>query len=172
MKLTDVAPMETWVELETEIHRRTGLDANVFDTEGYRISEVKNWANRLCPEIKATDKGQSYICAPAHMNIAVQAMRERHAVIEECDAGLVKIVVPIFSREAFIGAVGCCGFVLGEGEIEPFLIHKITAIDEEIIEDLSEGIGHLPVDEAEALVAFIEERIRAIAGDAENGSLD
>ena len=49
MKLTDLAPMERWIELEQEINARTGLDANVFNPKGYRISEIKNWANRLCP---------------------------------------------------------------------------------------------------------------------------
>jgi ligand-binding sensor protein len=169
MKPTDIAPMDKWVELETEIHRQTGLDVNVFDTEGYRVTDVKNWANRLCPEIKATDKGQSFICAPAHMNIAMQAMREKQAVIEECDAGLVKIVIPIFFIETFVGAVGCCGVVLGEGEIEPFLIHKITGIEEEKIESLSEDINRLTVEKAEALVALIEEKINRIVGDAEKG---
>jgi hypothetical protein len=39
MKLTDIATEETWVELEEEINKRSGLDANVFNVEGYRISE-------------------------------------------------------------------------------------------------------------------------------------
>jgi ligand-binding sensor protein len=79
------------------------LDANVFNVTGYRISECKNWANKLCPEIKATDKGQSFICAPAHMNIAIMAMKTRQTVIEECDAGLVKLVVPFFSPKNSLG---------------------------------------------------------------------
>ena len=83
---------------------------NVFDTKGYRISELKNWANRLCPEIKATDKGQSFICAPAHMNIATLAMRSRQTVVEECDAGMLKLVVPIFANDEYIGAFGACVF--------------------------------------------------------------
>ena len=96
MNLTDIAPLERWMELENDINARSGMDANVFDTKGYRISPQKHWANRLCPAIKDTDKGQSFICAPAHMNIAAQAMRSRATVIEECDAGMIKLVVPIF----------------------------------------------------------------------------
>ena len=128
MKLTDIAPEETWVALEEEINKRSGLDANVFNVEGYRISECKNWANKLCPAIKATDKGQSFICAPAHMNIAAQAMRTRKTVIEECDAGLVKMVVPVFIADKFIGAIGACGFLLDDGEIDIFLINKMTGM--------------------------------------------
>ncbi|MFC1886728.1 PocR ligand-binding domain-containing protein [Thermodesulfobacteriota bacterium] len=158
MKITDIAPLETWMELENEIYRKTGLDSNLFDTKGYRISDVKNWANRLCPEIKATDKGQSFICAPAHMNIAAQAENEKKPVIEECDAGLVKIVVPIFVDDEFIGAVGACGMLLDEGETESFLIAKTTEMDENRIETLTEDLKSLSMAEAESLVSFIQER--------------
>ena len=129
MKLTDILPIEKWIALEKDLHNRYGLDVNVFDTSGVRISDFKEWVNRLCPAIKATDKGQSFICAVAHMNIAAQAMQTRRPAIEECDAGLVKIVVPIFMDDTFLGAVGVCGLLLVGGEVDPFLIEKIVGID-------------------------------------------
>ena len=162
MQLTDLAPLERWVELEKDIHRRTGLDVNVFDTKGYRISDFKNWANQLCPEIKATDKGQSFICAPAHMNIAAQAMRSKQPAIEECDAGLIKLVVPIFFDDEFVGAIGACGFLLDDGEIDSFLVNKMTEIDEEKIETLSEGIPSMTTGKAESLSHYITAQIKEI----------
>ena len=166
MQLTDIAPVKSWVELEKEINRRSGLDANVFNTKGYRISELKNWANRLCPEIKATDKGQSFICAPAHMNLAVQAMKTKKAVIEECDAGLVKIVVPIFVNEDFVGAVGACGFLLDDGEVDSFLVNKMTDIEEDKIEELAEGIPSITTEKAKSITTFINEQIEKIVANA------
>ena len=162
MNLTDIAPLETWVELEKDIHQKTGLDVNVFDVKGYRISDFKNWANKLCPEIKATDKGQSFICAPAHMNIAMQAMRTGQPAIEECDAGLIKLVVPIFDMSEFVGAVGACGFLLDDGEIDTFLINKMTGIDEEKIERLSEGITAITTAKAESLSKYITGQVEKI----------
>ena len=164
MKLTDLAPLERWTELEKDIHRRTGLDVNVFDTKGYRISDFKNWANQLCPEIKATDKGQSFICAPAHMNISAQAMRSKQPAIEECDAGLIKLVVPIFVNDEFVGAVGACGFLLDDGEVDSFLVNKMTEIDEEKVEKLSEGIPSITTGKAESLSHYITKQIKEIVG--------
>ena len=46
MKLADLAPLDKWIELEKDIHQKSGLDVNVFNTNGYRISKIKNWANR------------------------------------------------------------------------------------------------------------------------------
>jgi ligand-binding sensor protein len=162
MKLIDLAPLEKWVELEKDIHQRTGLDVNVFNVEGYRISDFKQWANRLCPEIKATDKGQSFICAPAHMNIAAQAMRTRKPTIEECDAGLIKLVVPIFMNSEFVGALGACGFLLDDGEVDSYLVNKMTDIDEDKVVRLSEGIPSITTQKARSLSRYIEERINVI----------
>ena len=164
MKLEDVAPLEEWMDLEVDIHRQTGLDVNVFNVEGYRITEFKNWANNLCPEIKATDKGQSFICAPAHMNIAAAAMRSKKPVIEECDAGLIKMVVPIFVEEEFVGAVGACGYLLDDGVVDSFLVYKMTDIAEEKVENLSRQIPAITTTKAESLSQYITVRINEITG--------
>ena len=162
MKLTDLAPLEKWIAFEKDIHKKSGLDVNVFDTKGYRISEFKNWANRLCPEIKATDKGQSFICAPAHMNIATLAMRSKKPVIEECDAGMLKLVVPIMLNDEYVGAVGACGFLLDEGEVDSFLVNKMTDINEDRVESLAADIASITTEKVEILALYIEDQIAEI----------
>lgn len=167
MELTDLLPLEEWKEFEKEITERSDLDANVFNTDGIRITDYKNWANRLCPAIKATDKGQSYICAVAHMNLSAQAKQTRKSLAEECDAGLVKVVVPIFVKDEFLGAVGACGFLLDDGEVDPFLINMTIGMDEEEIERLSEGIGTISSEKAQSLINYIEEKISRIISNFE-----
>jgi ligand-binding sensor protein len=162
MKLTDIAPLERWMELENDINARSGLDANVFDPRGYRISPQKHWVNRLCPAIKDTDKGQSFICAPAHMNIAAQATRSREAVIEECDAGMIKLVVPIFLDGEFVGAVGACGMRFTDSEIDAFLVNKMTEIDEERVEALAATVASIAREKAEELGRYIRNRVAEI----------
>jgi ligand-binding sensor protein len=170
MNLTEIAPLEKWIELEKDIHRQTGLDVNVFDIKGYRISDFKKWANQLCPEIKATDKGQSFICAPAHMNIAAMAMNSRQTVIEECDAGLIKMVVPIFYGEDFLGAIGACGFLLDDGEVDTFLVNKMTEIDEDRVEKLAVGTPSITTAKAESLGQYIIEQIKSIFSDSDQST--
>ena len=136
----------------------------MFNIDGIRISEHKAWVNKLCPAIKATEKGQSFICAVAHMNLATMAKNRSKAVVEECDAGLVKIVVPIFANNTFIGAVGACGLLMQDGEVDSFLINKIAEIDEDKIDTLSQGINSISNDKIEELIAFIESRLSEILG--------
>ena len=40
MKLNDILPIEKWFALEKDLHNRYGLDVNVFDTSGVRISST------------------------------------------------------------------------------------------------------------------------------------
>ena len=169
MKLIDMYPIEKWVAFEQKIHEESGLDANVFNPEGIRITEHKKWVNRLCPAIKAIDRGQSYICAVAHMNIAAQAMQTRMPAIEECDAGLIKIVVPIFAGDEFMGAVGACGLVLEDGEVDAFLINKTTDMNEDVIQDLSEGIGTLSRQKAEEVAGYIQREIDGMLSPTSRG---
>jgi len=160
MKLTDIAPLETWARIENESFEKFGMQSSVFNVDGVRITDTKNWSNRLCPEIKSTDKGQSFICATAHMNMANQARQTRKPVIEECDAGLGKIVVPIFVGDELVGTAGGCGLLLQDGEVDAFAVNKIVELDEDRVADLSDGIPAITAETAETICSFFTEKIK------------
>jgi ligand-binding sensor protein len=155
MKLTDLQPLEKWVTLEEAIHQRSGMRASIYDVNGIGITGQSRQANELCSALRATGKGQTYICAVAHQNMAAMAQNSRGPIIEECDAGLLKIVVPIFFQGEFIGAAGGCGRLLEDGEVDDFMINKTTDLAEEKIEELAQSITTITREEAEHLAAFI-----------------
>ncbi len=156
--------MDRWIELENRFFEAYGLETNVFNKDGIRITDNKRWVNRLCPAIKATDKGQAFICAVAHMNLALMAKDQNEPVVEECDAGLVKIVVPIFDGDEFVGAVGACGYLLDDGEVDDFMINKTTGIDEDEIAALSEDIKTIASERAMELTREMTAELSAIVG--------
>lgn len=167
MKLTDLLPIEKWIELEKAINERSSMNASIFNANGVRITTYKKWANQVCPEVKATDKGQSFICAVAHTNLANEAKRTRKLVFEECDAGFVKLVVPIFVGDDFLGAVGGCGLLLNGSEVDVFAIHKITDIETKRIESLCSDVRFTSEDSVIALGDYISERIRKLTRNKE-----
>ena len=167
MKLTDIAPLKIWLELEQKINERSGLNASVFDVDGVRITNFKRWANKLCPLIKGNKEGQNAICAVAHQNIAAQAQRTRKPVIAECDAGLMKLVVPIFINGKFIGVAGGCGYVLGNGEVDTFMVNKTVGIAEEKLANLTDDIPVMTSEQAQGHTEFIQSEIERILKDYE-----
>jgi ligand-binding sensor protein len=162
MKLTDLQPLDKWAELETTIHKKSGLRARVYDVDGVGITDKSAHANDLCPEIRSTSKGLTFICAVAHQNLAAMAQNTRQPVIEECDAGMIKIVVPIFVGDEFVGAAGGCGLLMDDGEVDDFMITKTTDLPEARIAELTAGLGTMTPAEAEALAAFIGREIQCL----------
>ena len=162
MDLTDIASLDTWARIENEAFEKFGLQSSVFNVNGVRITDTKNWANPLCPAIKAIDKGQTFICATAHMNMANEARQTRKPVIAECDAGLAKIVVPIFAGDEFIGAAGGCGLLLDDGEVDAFAVNKIVEMEEDRVTALSAGIPAITSETAEEIGRFFTQKIAAL----------
>ena len=171
MTLLDILPVEKWIELEMEINKRSNLNASVFDADGIRITNFKKWANRLCPVVKANEKGQSYICAVAHQNAANQAQKTGGPAIVECDAGLVKVVVPIFVDDEFLGVAGGCGLLLKDGEVDTFLVNKTTDIAAEEIEDLTNDIATISMEQLKSVVTYIEKELEWIKYNYKNQRL-
>jgi ligand-binding sensor protein len=168
MKLTDIAPLDKWLELEQKINERTGLNASVFNVDGLRITNFKKWANKLCPLIKADEKGQNYICAVAHQNIAAEAERTHQPVIAECDAGLMKMVVPIFVNGEFLGVAGGCGYILGNGEVDTFMVNKTIGLADEKLKNLSDDIPVMTQEQAQDHTGFIQNEVDQIIKAYEN----
>lgn len=162
MELLDLCPLETWKSLEDDIRSRYGLNAAVFSVDGIRLIPPAVWPNRLCPEIKADPKGQSFICATAHMNIANIAQATGKPAIEECDAGMVKLAVAIFVNEDFIGTVSGCGLLLDEGEVDTFLVSKITGMEEATLKELAVGIPAMSMERAQSISHFIQGQVDRI----------
>jgi ligand-binding sensor protein len=162
MELIDILPQESWGSLEKEVNSKFGVNACVFNKYGARITNYQKWANRLCPAVKGNDRGQTYICAVANRNAMMHAMRTKKPVIEECDAGLMKAVVPIFVGDEFLGVAGGCGVMLDDSEVESFLIKRITGIDEEDIESLSDDIHRITADGVQSLLQYVQEKVDSI----------
>ncbi len=162
MELTEIASLEVWKELENEICKRSGLNASVFDMKGTRITGSENWVNRLCPIIKNNSKGQTFICSLAHQNIVAQVQKSQKAVIEECDAGMVKLAVPIIMENQMVGVVGGCGLLLEGGEVDTFLIQKTIGGEEKLLIELAEEVGVTTEDSLKDLSDYIEYQLVTI----------
>lgn len=164
MLMTDLLPLEQWAKLEQEIHERFGLNARVYDDKGFSFTGHTTWCNELCPAIKATKGGTGAICSVAHQAMAAEARQTRGTVIAECDAGLVKICVPVFVDQTLVGVVGGCGRVLEGGEVDAFMVGKSTGLAEDQVEALAAGIGGMEESRAEEAARFMEAFVaRAVA---------
>ena len=162
MELTDLCPLETWENLEKELFEKFNFQGSVFTPDGVRITDVKNFNNPLCPAIKATEKGQTYICSAAHMNMTAMAKNLGKPVVEECDAGLTKLVVPIFFENEFLGVAGGCGLLTEGNDVDTFAVTKIAEMDETLVTDLAGSVPQISGDLIVTVSTFIQDRLTQI----------
>jgi ligand-binding sensor protein len=166
MELTDILATEKWAAFERELFDRFHINCTVYNAQGIGVTGQPNWCNRLCPEVKANKDSLAAICAPGNQNFMARARQTGQPVIDECDAGLLKIAVPIFSNGEFLGTAGGCGLLPPGGEVETFLLEKTTGLSQERIAELCEGVGTMTEAQAEEMAAYIQGRITQFLAEA------
>lgn len=159
MALTDILPIEGWLRFEKELHDRFDLNCSVYNTSGVGITGRPNWCNRLCPRIKANKESLAAICAAGNQYFMRQAKETGQPVVDECDAGLFKIAVPVFVNGEFLGTVGGCGRLPEGGNVETFIIQKTTQMDEHEIRALCRELKPMSENQALQAAEYIAERI-------------
>jgi hypothetical protein len=86
---------------------------------------------------------------------------------------MVKIVVPVFVDDEFLGCVGGSGLLLGDkGEVESFLVKKATGIGTEEIERLAKKIGHISMEDAMTESAFMAAEVKKIVAPFEKHRME
>ncbi|MDO9633342.1 MAG: PocR ligand-binding domain-containing protein [Humidesulfovibrio sp.] len=161
MQMTDILSKEAWQALEQEIFERYGLNGRAYDAKGSVFTGHTTWCNRLCPAIRARPGGVSAICSVANQALAAEAQATGLPVVGECDAGLLKVCVPVIVDGQLVGIVGGCGRLLGEGEVDSFMIEKSAGISEAEVAALTSDLRPMPEAEAEALAEELRQRVEA-----------
>jgi ligand-binding sensor protein len=159
MELTDILPVQDWIQFEKELFDRFDLNSTVYNSSGMGITGKPNWCNPLCPKIKANEDSLAVICAAGNQNFMIQAKNTQKTVIGECDAGLLKIAVPIFANGQFLGTAGGCGRLPENGALEEFIIQKTTGLSPAEIQQLASRLKPISKAQAIQVAEFIEKRI-------------
>ena len=156
MLMTDLLTKEQWTDLEKTLHNDWGVNACAYNDKGMTFTGFKNFVNPLCAEIKSHPEGIQAICSVAHQHMAQQAQTTGKTIIEQCDAGMLKICTPIFVNGEFVGIVGGCGRVPDTSEVETFTVHKAIGVPLEALEELVQGVPSITMQRARDMGEFLE----------------
>jgi ligand-binding sensor protein len=160
VELTDVMTVEGWRKLSEEIFSRFGLNGVVLDKNNVPVHAPVGWANQICPQIKGGDN--RVICASAQQSMSKIAQERKEPVIEECDLGFVKFVVPIFVHNEFLGTVSGCGYLLKDSEVDAFYIGKLLKKEEREVESLLTTLYRISQDKLSEAVRYVHKQVGEI----------
>lgn len=164
MNITDLLTIDQWIEFEKELHERFGLNAGVTDHKGVRITTYANWANELCPAIKGNPKGLAAICAGAGQHFTRTITERREPMVDQCDAGMVKLAVPVIAKGELLGMAGGCGCLYRDEEVEYFMVNKAIGMEESEIETKAKGAPVYSKEQIDEIMVYLATRIKDITG--------
>jgi hypothetical protein len=137
LSVYDVKSREKWQELLDEMERELGMFCAILDAD-HQLQQSSGGRNDLCLEIQGRESVRPVICGQSQGYIAGLARSGKTSVVEICEAGMAKLVVPIFSNGDYLGCFTSCGALLPGDAVETFFIDKTAGLGEETIEKLAE----------------------------------
>jgi ligand-binding sensor protein len=158
MLLTDLMNAAEWEALERELSVAHNVSVNVYDPDGYMVTDFIHWANRVCPVVKENHQSTQAVCSIASQNAIAECRRKGESCIIACDAGFCKITTPIVVNGEFAGVLGLCGPLL-EDEVETFYLAMLTGREEADLAVLAQGLQPISEAEARRLAGVLEARV-------------
>ena len=162
MTLIDLLSINQWNEFTKDLHEKFGICCAVSDANGDHVSQYENWCNRICPVIKKKPEAIAAICAIAAQHFTLETKRTQKPIVSECDIALMKLAVPIFVGDTFLGTVGACGLLPEDGEVEEFMVQKSTGLKETEVARLIEGIATMSEKRIREFTEYTAARISEI----------
>ena len=143
--LYDIKSKDEWQLLLDRFSQELGMPSAITDQKN-AVLQVSGQRNPLCSKIRSIKAASSFICSQAQQFMAEAAKEKRRPIIDFGDAGMLKLVIPIFCQGDFAGTLTACGAHIGGEELEAFLIEKSTKLNEQEIEALIQQVpgGDLP----------------------------
>ena len=155
MELTDIMPLESWKSIADKIHDKFGFNGTIYKKDNFVLAKSDGWANMVCPAIKSGDSVS--VCSSAQQRISKIAQEKKDCVVDECDAGFIKFLMPLYKSDEFVGMIGGCGCLAENTEIDAFHISKL--IKKEDVSDILNSTKHIPKDKLAEAIQFVQKQV-------------
>ena len=136
-----MTPMDLKAKEEWEtILERVALDLNMTacltdDTGVPFFCRVDRYP--LCSAIRANPEATTFICSAISSAMLAVVKRTLGPEVDMCDAGLLRVVVPIVRDSVLVGLVTACGLASKDEELNTFLVAKQLGVTEERVQELA-----------------------------------
>lgn len=103
IKLTDVISVEALQQIQDGFSRYTGMAALTTDSDGVPVTRGSGFT-RFCMELTRQSKEGCRHCEECDKNGALLTLKNGHATVYDCHAGLVDFAAPIMVEGMFLGS--------------------------------------------------------------------
>ncbi|MBW2195786.1 MAG: PocR ligand-binding domain-containing protein [Deltaproteobacteria bacterium] len=138
MTLLDLKSKEEWGEIVARFAQEAKMTACLTDDTG---GKPQCYFDRypLCGAIRDDQESTTFICSQTNTVMLAMVKKTMEPEIDICEAGLVRLVVPILRNGRLIGQVFACGLASEQEDLNSFLIAKQLNVPEEKVLELAKS---------------------------------
>jgi ligand-binding sensor protein len=148
MDVYDMRSKEEWQKTLDHVFRELDMPAALLDNKNI-ILQTSGERNALCLAIRSNNEALPLICGQTQQTMAKQAETTKAPVIDACNAGLSKFVIPLFVADEWVGSFTACGSSIPYEDIEDFIIGQSTKMSEKDIGRLKQQVS--PIQQAKVI---------------------
>ena len=153
MNVLELESKEHWEEVLHRVARETKMTVTLTDEKGNHILHTQGTRCPLCAKIRKSEESLTFICSQCNTVMLEEAKRVLRPIVDYCDAGLSRMVVPIVRDGRLIGQLTACGGAPEAEEMDLFLIAKQVGITETEVEALAASTPVVSEDEVRTIAS-------------------
>jgi ligand-binding sensor protein len=134
----DLKTKEQWDEILDRFARQLGMTTCLTDDTGNQpLCHFDRFP--LCALIRANQTATTFICSQTNTAMLAVVKKTLQPEIDLCEAGLIRLVVPLVRDGRLVGQVFACGLATKDEELDPFPIAKQLGVPEEQVVELAKS---------------------------------
>jgi ligand-binding sensor protein len=134
----DLRSKEEWEGILDRVATDANMTACLMDEAGALLF-CRYDRYPLCAAIRANQDATTFICSQTNTVMLATVEKTRQPAVDFCEAGLIRLVVPILHGDEMVGQVTACGLAVKDEEPDAFLVAKQLGISEEEVLHLAES---------------------------------
>jgi ligand-binding sensor protein len=119
---------DEWSAILGEIARESRMTASLTDASGEILLTVGE-RTPLCQALRERDDGKVYICGATRNATLAMVKVTLEPLVEPCEAGLMRFVIPIKDDGSLSGQITVCGLALPGEEIDAAFLADQSGVD-------------------------------------------
>lgn len=134
----DLKTKEEWEEILDRFARDAKMTACLTDETGKQLICASE-RFPLCKAIRENHDALTFICSQTNTAMLAVVKQTLRPEVDACEAGLIRVAIPIFRDGSLVGQVTACGLASNDEELNSFLVSKLSGIPEEEVLKLAES---------------------------------
>jgi ligand-binding sensor protein len=157
----DILTKNEWEEILDGFARKTGMTTCLGDEKGNPI-QCKADRYPLCVAIRGNQESLTFICSQAATTMSAVIRKTIKPELDYCQAGLMRVAVPIVRNGETVGQIFACGVASEEEEIDASSLSKQLGISEDEVREAAKATPVGSEEEIESAAAELFHQVNAV----------